>query len=76
MFTAQTPTRPWEIIATDLFSWNGSNYLLMVNYYSQFIKLAKLSKNKSQVTPKPSLQDMKFQALYEVTMDLSTIQSI
>ena len=34
--------------STDLFSWNGSNYLLMVNYYSRFIELAKLSNNKSQ----------------------------
>lgn len=26
------PTKPWEIVETDLFSWNGNNYLLIVDY--------------------------------------------
>ena len=47
MVTGQIPTRPCKIVTTDLFSWNGIDYLLLVNYYSWFIELAKLSNNKS-----------------------------
>ena len=48
MVTGQIPTRPWEIVVTYLFSWCGSDYLLIVDYYSRFIELAKLSNTKSQ----------------------------
>ena len=48
MVIGQIPTKPWEIVATDLFSWNGNDYLLLVDYYSRFIELAKLSDTKSQ----------------------------
>ena len=59
MVTGQIPTKPWEIVATDLFSWNGNDYLLIIDYYSRFIELAKLNDTKSEsviiLTPKPSL---------------------
>ena len=31
MVMGQIPTRPWEIVVTDLFSWNTSDYLLIVD---------------------------------------------
>ena len=48
MVTGQIPTKPCEIVATDIFSWNGNDYLLIVDYYSRFIELAKLNDTKSE----------------------------
>ena len=30
------PTRPWEKLGTDIFEFNGSKYLIIVDYYSRF----------------------------------------
>lgn len=30
------PTRPWEKLGTDIFEFNGSKYLMIVDYYSRF----------------------------------------
>ena len=35
-------TRLWELVSTDLFKWNGDDYLLVVDSYSCFIEIAKL----------------------------------
>ena len=45
----ELPTRPWQRIGTDLFEWKKSNYLLVVDYYSRFIEIAKLSSTTSSV---------------------------
>ena len=34
---------PWEKVGSDLFSWGGNNYLIVVDYYSNFPEVAKLS---------------------------------
>lgn len=34
--------QPWEIVGSDLFSWNNSTYLLLVDYHSSFHILRKL----------------------------------
>lgn len=36
------PTRPWEAIATDLFQLRGKDYLVTVDYYSNFIEVDRL----------------------------------
>ena len=41
------PTLPWQQIATDLFDWKGSKYLLIVDYYSRYIETARLSSESS-----------------------------
>ena len=28
----EVPTRLWQVVVTDLLSWNGAEYLLMCNY--------------------------------------------
>lgn len=41
------PTLPWQRVATDLFDWKGSKYLLIVDYYSRYIETARLSGESS-----------------------------
>lgn len=42
------PSRPWERVSADLFQLNGSNYLVLVDHYSDYIELEPL-KNTSAV---------------------------
>ena len=37
------PDRPWANIGSDLLQFNGVHYLLSVDYYSEWIEIAKLS---------------------------------
>ena len=41
------PKLPWEKVATDLFYWKGSNYILVVDYLSRYIEIACLTKKTS-----------------------------
>ena len=42
------PNRPWEKVETDIFEWRNSSYLLVIDYYSRYIEVAKLSSMTSQ----------------------------
>ena len=50
-----TPEVPWHTVATDLFETKNSKYLLIVDYYSRFPVLHKLSSTTSRVL----IQEMK-----------------
>ena len=39
----EIPTRPWEKLATDIFTFNNENYLLIVDYMSRFPVIRHLS---------------------------------
>ena len=41
------PVRPWQVVATDLFIWNNTNNVLVVDYYNNYFEVAKLSNTKS-----------------------------
>ena len=41
------PDRPWQLLGADLFDWKGSKYLLLVDYFSRFIEIAKLERKTS-----------------------------
>ncbi|XP_030851255.1 uncharacterized protein K02A2.6-like [Strongylocentrotus purpuratus] len=42
------PNRPWEKIAADLFTLNNKDYMVIVDYYSQFIEVCPLSTTTSK----------------------------
>ena len=37
------PDLPFQKVGTDLFMWKGKNYLLVIDYFSRFIEIAKLT---------------------------------
>ena len=43
----QVPERPWQKVGSDIFSIKGRNYLVTVDYYSQFIELDYLPETNS-----------------------------
>uniref|UniRef100_A0A8C6M7K5 Gypsy retrotransposon integrase-like protein 1 n=1 Tax=Nothobranchius furzeri TaxID=105023 RepID=A0A8C6M7K5_NOTFU len=47
LMPTEFPTRPWELVGADLFEWSNSQYLVAVDYYSQYIEIAKLSSTTS-----------------------------
>ena len=40
--------RPWQKLAIDLFEWNGSTYVLVVDYYSRYPELSQLVSTSSK----------------------------
>lgn len=42
------PERPWQKVGADLFTLNNSNYVLVVDYYSRFVEIAKLTPTRSE----------------------------
>ena len=43
MLPTALPQHPWHTVGSDLFIWNGINYVLVVDYYSCYIEIAKLT---------------------------------
>ena len=41
------PDYPWQVVGTDLFEMDGTNYLLTVDYYSRFPEVTKLASTTS-----------------------------
>ncbi|XP_053570046.1 ankyrin repeat and SOCS box protein 4 isoform X1 [Bombina bombina] len=47
MVTRVQPERAWQRIASDQFTWNHNNYLIMVDYYSRYFEIVQLRDTKS-----------------------------
>ena len=45
--SSRIPRKTWEIVATDLFTWGKSEYLIIVDYHSRYFEVAKLPDTKS-----------------------------
>ena len=43
MMTTPTPDYPWQMVGTDLFDLNGTNYLLVTDYFSRYPEVIKLT---------------------------------
>ena len=43
MLSSKTPSYPWQKIGADFFEWNNTTYLLLVDYLSRWIEIAKMT---------------------------------
>nr|XP_010790875.1 PREDICTED: transmembrane protein 170B [Notothenia coriiceps] len=48
LMSSELPERPWQKEGSDLFTLNHDNYLLVVDYYSRYVEIAKLTPTRSQ----------------------------
>jgi len=48
MVPSSLPQYPWQKVATDLFQLKNHQYLLVIDYYSRYVEIAKLSSTTSQ----------------------------
>ncbi|KAK7938626.1 hypothetical protein WMY93_001952 [Mugilogobius chulae] len=37
------PQRPWQVVGTDLFAWNGQDFITIVDYYSRYFEMERLN---------------------------------
>ncbi|KAL7880825.1 hypothetical protein SRHO_G00030790 [Serrasalmus rhombeus] len=44
------PTRPWSTVGADMFQYNNQHYLIVVDYFSRFFEVAKMSTTTSEAT--------------------------
>ena len=49
MLTSVIPEYPFQIVGTDLFLWNGREYIIVVDYYSRFWEIERLRKTDNSV---------------------------
>ncbi len=47
LMTTPLPDYPWQVIGTDLFEFKGVTYLLVVDYFSRYPEIAKLTSTTS-----------------------------
>jgi len=47
MQSHELPDRPWSRVATDQFKLHGKDYIVLVDFYSDFIEVKKLEENTS-----------------------------
>ncbi|KAL3978677.1 hypothetical protein ACER0C_019739 [Sarotherodon galilaeus] len=48
MLPTEFPQRPWAMVGTDLFQIENKQYLVIVDYFSRFFEVAKLTSTKSE----------------------------
>ena len=41
------PEQPWQVLASDLFSWHGQDFVLVVDYYSRYFEVNRLEDTRS-----------------------------
>lgn len=47
MIAHELPERPWQNVATDLFTLENEQYLIVVDYYSRYFELERMSTTTS-----------------------------
>ena len=60
MISHPVPSRPWQVLAVDLFELQHQDYLITTDYYSNFIEVDKLIRKTSKELKSSGLiwQDM------------------
>ena len=54
------PSLPRQKVAVDIFEWRKTSYLLVIDYYSRFIEIARLSNLTSREVITHKVLDMEF----------------
>lgn len=52
LMSHKIPERPLQVLATNLFSWNGEDYVVLADYYSRYFELEKLYSTTISCDPK------------------------
>ena len=52
MISSKLPEYPWQKVGSDLFHFKGATYLLMVDYYSRYPEIVKMTSTTSESTIK------------------------
>ena len=52
LMSHELPSRPWEKVGSDIFTLHDKNYLILVDYYSNFIEVDKLENLMSKTVIK------------------------
>ena len=79
MITTEVLDYPFQMIRTDLFHWNGQDFLLVLDYYNQYWDIERLYNTESETVIKKlntCSQDLEFQKSSEAIMDHNTHQSL
>ena len=42
MISPKVPTRPWQLLASDLFAWDDKDYIIVVDYFSHYFETVEL----------------------------------
>ncbi|XP_047987077.1 uncharacterized protein K02A2.6-like isoform X1 [Leguminivora glycinivorella] len=50
LLSHEQPSLPWQKVATDLFDYNNKKYLLVVDFYSNYIEIAQLNTDSRSQT--------------------------
>ena len=78
LIPSSLPELPWQKVATDLLEWRKHTYLLIVDYFSRFIEIARLNRTTAEEViphiPRVFSQGTEFLRLRSVTMDHNTHQ--
>ena len=48
MIPTELPQRPWQKLGTDLFDLKGNKYLLVIDYFSRYVEVVKLTSTTSK----------------------------
>ena len=43
-----SPLYPWQVIGSDIFRWQNNDYLLVVDYYSRYWEVVKLTRTTAE----------------------------
>jgi len=79
MMPSNLPSYPWQKVGCDLFQFNNTTYLLVVDYFSRYIEIAPLGKDLSSekvITSDPYLHATESPRNYDLTMDHSFLQML
>ena len=77
LMTSELPKYPWQVVGTDLFKLNTSNYLLVVDYFSRYPEVLQLTStiSVSVISALKSVsRDMGSPRLSGVITDHNTLQ--